>query len=236
MKVVGTAVIVLLLVVVGVFVYFARNTNAIVKDAIESVGSRYVGAPVRVGSVDISLADGRGTLKDLEIGNPPGYAGAYALRADLVSMTLDVAATTSALVVLNAVVVDGARVAAIAKSAQETNLGALARNVPASDSPAPKLIIDRLEMTNTQASVASPYVAQALDVDVPDVHLTQVGRSSGGADAGQVVRQILAPITRSITQSLSTTAMKRLGVDPKKATSEAQRAMQDKLRSLGHKD
>ena len=80
-KIVGAAIVVLLLIVVGIVVYVARNTNSIVKHAIESIGSQYLGAPVRVGSVDISLQDGRGTLKNLEIGNPPGYAGPYALRA-----------------------------------------------------------------------------------------------------------------------------------------------------------
>jgi hypothetical protein len=233
MKVIGAVVGVLLLIVVGVFVYLALNTNSIVKNAIEKIGSQYLGAPVRVGAVDISLKDGRGTLKDLEIGNPPGYAGPYAVRVGLVSMTVDVAGSNAALIVLKTVAVDGAQVAAIAKSKEDTNLGALARNVPASDSPAPKLIIDRLDLTNTRASVESPLVPQALDVDVPDVHLTQIGRASGGADVGQVIEEILAPITRSITAQLRTAALQHL-VDPRKLTSAAQRRMQDTLRSLGH--
>ncbi len=234
MKVIGAVVGVLLLIAVGIFAYIALNTNSIVKNAIESIGSRHLGAPVRVGAVDISLKDGRGTLKDLTIGNPPGYVGPYAVRVGLVSLTVDVAGSNAGLIVLKTVVVDGAQVAAIAKSKQDTNLAALARNVPASDSPAPKLIIDRLDLTNTQASVASPLVKQALDVNVPDVHLTKIGRASGGADVGQVVKQILAPITRAITASLGTAAMQRLGVDPKKLTTDAQRRMQDTLRSLGH--
>lgn len=234
MKIIGAAVAVLLLIVVGVFAYVALNTNSIVKDAIESIGSEHLGAPVRVGSVDISLQDGRGTLKDLTIGNPPGYAGAYALRAGVVSMTVDVASSNAGLIVLKAVAVDGAQVAAVAKTTLDTNVNALARNVPESDSPAPKLIIDRLDLTHTQATVASPFVPQALAVTVPDVHLTKIGRASGGADVDQVIQQILAPITRAIGAQLSTAAMQRLGVDPKKLGSDAQQRMQDTLRSLGH--
>jgi hypothetical protein len=234
MKVVGAAVIVLLLIAVGIFAYLARNTNSIVKNAIESIGSQYLGAPVRVGAVDISLQDGRGTLKKLEIGNPPGYAGPYALRAGEVSMTVDLANSNTSLIVLKAVVVDHAQIAAVAKSTQDTNLNALARNVPVSESPAPKLIIDRLDLTNTQTSVESPFVAKALDVNVPDVHLTQVGRASGDVSVNQVVQQILAPITRSIAVSLGTAAMQRFGGDTKKRTSDALQRMQDTLRSLGH--
>ena len=116
MKVIGAALIVLLLIAVGIFAYVARNTNSIVKNAIESIGSQYLGAPVRVGAVDISLQDGRGTLKKLEIGNPPGYAGPYALRAGEVSMTVDVANSNTSLIVLKAVVVDHAQIMAVAKS------------------------------------------------------------------------------------------------------------------------
>ena len=234
MKIIGAAIIVLVLIAVGIFAYVALNTNSIVKNAVESIGTQYLGAPVRVGSVDISLKDGRGTLKNLEIGNPPGYASGNALRVGLVSLTLDVAASSAELVVLKEVVVDGAQVAAIAKSTKDTNLGALAKNVPTSDSPAPKLIIDRLDLTNTKATVASPLVKQALDVDVPDVHLTRIGRASGGANAGEVIKQILAPITKSITNSLSSSALKSLGLDPNKLKSDAQRRLQDTLQSLGH--
>ena len=75
MKIIGAAVVVLLLIVVGVFAYVALNTNSIVKDAIESIGSEHLGAPVRVGSVDISLQDGRGTLKDLDDRQSAGLRG-----------------------------------------------------------------------------------------------------------------------------------------------------------------
>ena len=61
MKIRSESVAVLLLLVVGVFVYVGYNTNSIVKSAIETIGPQYLGAPVSVSSVDISLEDGRGT-------------------------------------------------------------------------------------------------------------------------------------------------------------------------------
>ena len=125
MKVIGVAIGLVLLLVIGVFVYVAYNTNSIVKNAIETIGPQYLGAPVRVKDVDISLQDGRGTLTNLEVGNPPGYEGPYAVRVGTVSVTLDVAHSTSGLVVLKRVTIDGARVAAVAKSAKETNLRTL---------------------------------------------------------------------------------------------------------------
>lgn len=235
MKVIGVAIALVLLLVIGVFVYVAYNTNSIVKNAIETIGPQYLGAPVRVKDVDISLQDGRGTLTDLEVGNPPGYEGPYAVRVGTVSVTLDVAHSTSGLVVLKRVTIDGARVAAIAKTAKETNLRALSSNVPSSQNSSPiKLIIDELDLTNTQAVVSSPLLSKALEVIVPDVHLKDIGRSTGGADVGTVIDQVLAPITKAVTRSLSEAGMRGLGVDPSQLKSDAALRMNDALQSLGH--
>ena len=240
MKVVGVAIGLLLLLVVGVFAYFAYNTNAIVKSAIETVGTQYLGAPVRVKSVEISVQEGTGTLTELEIGNPPGFDGPYAFRAARVSVSLDAAASKPALVVLKRVTIDGARAAAIAKSPKETNFRALsagASGTGGSDgasASAVKLIIDQFDMTNTQAAVSSPLLPRALEVNVPDVHLTDIGRSSGGASAGEVAQQILTPITKAVSRSLTEAGMKNLGVDSEQMKSDAAKKLNDALQKLGH--
>jgi hypothetical protein len=234
-KVIGVAIVLLLLLVVGVFVYVSYNTDSIVKNAIESIGTQYLGAPVKVNEVEIALQEGRGTLKGLEIGNPPGYNGAYAMRFGTVSVEMDVAHSSAQLIVLKRVTIDGARAAAIANTPKDTNFRALSSNLPTSSSGSPvKLIVDKLDLTNTQAAVSSPLLTRALDVDVPDVHLTDIGRSTNGVDVGTVIAQVLAPITGAITRSITEAGMKGLGVDPGQINSDAAQRMRDTLQSLGH--
>ncbi len=234
MKVLGVAVIVVLLLVVGVFVYVSYNTNSIVKNAIETMGTQYLGAPVQVKEVAITLQDGKGTLTNLEVGNPAGYDGAYALRIGAVAVELDVAHSSTELVVLKRVTIDGARVAAIAKTPKDTNFRVLSSNVPASGGSTIKLIIDKLDLTNTQATVSSPLLARAMEVNVPDVHLTDIGRSSGGVDAGTVIAQVLAPITKAVTRAMTDAGMKGLGVDPEQLKSDAEQRLRETMRGLGH--
>jgi hypothetical protein len=235
MKVIGVIVAILLLIVIGIFVYVGYNTNAIVKTAIETLGTQYLGAPVSVGKVDIALADGHGTLSELEVGNPPGYAGAYALRIGAITFGFDVAKSTSQLVVMKQLTIDGTRVAAVANTPKDTNLKALTANIPASKSPSPlKLIVDKLDVTHTQATVSSPLVAKSFNANVPDVHLKDVGRSSGGAAVGDVIQQVLAPIVAAIAQSVSQQGIKELGVDSDQLKSDAQKKVLDALQGLGH--
>ena len=75
-------------VVVAVLLYAAASLDRLVKQGIETYGSRIVGAPVRVGSVEISLSSGRGTLRELSISNPDGFSSGEALR--LGEITLDI--------------------------------------------------------------------------------------------------------------------------------------------------
>ncbi len=235
MKIIGVAIVLLLLLVVGVFVYVGYNTNSIVKNAIETIGTQYLGAPVKVKQVEIALQEGRGTLKELEIGNPPGYTGAYAMRFGTVSVEMDPTQSNAGLIVLKRITIDGARAAAIANTPKDTNFRALSSNVPASSGESTiKLIVDKLDVTNTQASVSSPLLTRALEVNVPDEHLTDIGRSSNGVDVGTVIAQVLAPITKAVTRSMTEAGMKELGVDPNRLKSDAAQRMRDTLQSLGH--
>jgi hypothetical protein len=235
MKVLGIALLLLLLLVVGVFVYVGYNTNSIVQNAIETIGTQYLGAPVNVKEVEIALKEGRGTLKDLEIGNPPGYAGAYAMRFGTVSVEIDPAQSTRELIVLKRITIDGARAAAIANTPQETNFRALSSNIATSGGDSKiKLIVDKLDVTNTRATLSSPVLPHAFEVNVTDVHLTDIGRSTNGVDAATVVAEVLEPITKAVTRKMTDAARKGLGVDPSQFESEAAQRMRDTLKSLGH--
>ena len=62
------------IVIAGVAVYFYNNIDSIVKNAIEQSGTEITGTKVSVGSVDISLKSGRGTIRDVRVENPDGFS------------------------------------------------------------------------------------------------------------------------------------------------------------------
>jgi hypothetical protein len=49
-----------------------------------------------------------------------------------------------------------------------------------------------------------------------------------------VIEQVLGPITKAVTRSLSEAGLQTLGVDPNQLKSEAALRMNDALQSLGH--
>ena len=205
MKAVLWVVGILVLLLVGAGVYVVVFSGNLLKDGIETYGPDYLGADVAVDAVDLSLAEGSGEVRGLRIGNPAGYEGDSAMRLGRIKLTLDPQQSTQELVVIKSVVVDGAEIAAIAKG-KSTNLQQLMDNVVAAagieDSeqetgPGIKLIIDRLDFTNAKTSVSSDVLGD-MSVDIPDIHLKDIGRASNGVTAAEAVKQLLQPWSSSI--------------------------------------
>ena len=194
---------------VGVGIYIALFSGDLVKDAIEEYAPLYLGADVRVRAVDLSLAEGSGEVRGLQIDNPPGFDGGQAMNLGKIKLVLDPAQISQELVVIKQVEIDGAEIAAIARGGA-TNLQQLMDNVMAmagTSEAAPeaesqvKLIIDRLDFTNAKTSVSSDVLGD-LSVDIPDIHLKDIGRASNGATIGQVIQQLLDPVYKSVSKAM----------------------------------
>ena len=78
-----------------------QNLDALVKEAIVRYGSAAAGTSVQVAAVDISLREGRGTLRGLSVANPPGYSQEALFVLDNISIALDRSTVTADVPVIN---------------------------------------------------------------------------------------------------------------------------------------
>lgn len=79
-----------LIIVAGVAYYVLSNIDSIAEDIIEKSGTYVVGTQVSVESVSISLKEGRATILDLAVANPPGFSDQPAFRFDEVTAVIDI--------------------------------------------------------------------------------------------------------------------------------------------------
>jgi hypothetical protein len=239
MKAIGWIVGIILLVVVGVGVYLVAFSDSLIKDAIERFGPEYLGASVSVDAVELSLTEGSASIRGLSIGNPEGFGDGHAMRFNEATLALDSSQISETLVVVTRVLVDGADVAAVARG-KKTNFQQLLDNItentggasqetqetqePESDSASEmKFIIDKFDFTSAKASLSSDVLG-AMDVTIPDIHLTDIGRKSNGATAAELAQQILKPISSAVTQ-----AAVSQGVDLEGMKQRAQEELEGKL-------
>ncbi len=230
MKIVLGLLAVILLAIGGVGAYLYFNSGALLKSAIEEYGSEAAGVAVRVGSVEVSLADGTGEIRDLRLANPPEFAGGDVMRIGLTRLGINVQESSETLIVLSELAVDAAELNVIARG-RKTNVEALQARVASGDdagSPSagdgaaePKVIVDRLRMTNTKANLDSDIIGQT-SFKVPDVRLDKVGRAEGGITFDELAQRIISPITRDVTREL---VNQGLGLD------EAKERAREKIQS-----
>lgn len=202
------ALILIVAVVAGVFV--SQRIDGWVKDGIETYGPLYTGVPVSVEGVSLSLLSGRGEIRGLEVANPEGYEGDYAIRVGRLAIELRPLGVLDDPVIVDVIEIEGAEVHAETRDLRGTNLQTILRNVreatppPAEDDEAPgrQLIIERLTLTATRGSVTAPRVGNVA-VQVPDLELTEIGRRTNGASIGQVLQQVLEPVVQAVVRSMT---------------------------------
>jgi len=232
MKALGWIIGLVVLLIAGIGVYVVLNSGALLERAIETYGTRYLGAPVSVGGVNVAITEGSAGIDELVIDNPSEFSGPAAFRLGNISATLDTQQISSELVVLKNVSIDGAEINLLAEG-RNTNLKALMdhldREIGATDQAEEtgtasevKLIIDRFSFTNATASVDSDVLGQA-SVTLPDINLSDIGRQSNGATVGQALKQILDPIVRAVTRR-----MVEQGVDLEGARERLEQNLRDK--------
>ncbi len=235
MKALGWIIGIVVLLVAGVVVYVALNSGSLVKRGIEEFGPQYLGVDVSVDEVNLALTEGSAQIKGLHIGNPAGFAGSHLMNLNEIKVILDTNQISDTLVVMKQVVIDGADIAAVAKG-KRTNFQALMDNLEAatggpgegtSESTAGemKFIIDQFSFTNAKASMNSDVLG-ALDLEIPDIRLKDIGRKTNGATGVEIAEQIFKPISAAISKEA---VNQGLDIDGVKAN--VQQKVRDKIGS-----
>jgi hypothetical protein len=182
-----------------------------VKVAVERFGPGIIGAPVTVGAVVLTPWSGRGVIKDLVIGNPPGFKGAHALRVGSVEVELKLSSLASDTIVVKSVVVREPEIL-YEVGGGGSNLSRLQRNAeaampasgaaPAKSGPAKSLFIQDLQVSGGQVGLAASALGgQGATIALPAVQMKNLGGK--GRSPAQAVSQVLAAISGSAAKAVA---------------------------------
>jgi hypothetical protein len=195
---IAVAVVVVCALGAGIL-FMATQLDTFVADAIETYGRAATGTDVDVGRVAIALTESRGSVGNLTIGNPDGFDTDYFLRVSDIDLALDLGSLGGAVPVVREVVVSGAHLNAEQRG-DATNLTEIQRYMtstePATAEPAApgRVIIDRFRLTNGRMTLTSDLLSKPEDVELEDVVVNGIGRSSGGATYAEATEAVLTPI------------------------------------------
>jgi uncharacterized protein involved in outer membrane biogenesis len=211
------AAIVVLAAGAGYWAY--HSLDLIVRVAIEHYAPQVAGVPVKVGGIDLSAADGRGVVRNLEIGNPRGFTAPSAARVGEIRVVLDPATVTEPVVRIRELTVQSA-VITYERGDHGTNLDAIRRNIdgyiassggPSDARPAQakpgrrKFIVDRLAIRGGRVTMTNPALhGQGINFNLPDIELSDLGKRQGGLTASEIGRIVTAELEARIAQRVLT--------------------------------
>lgn len=191
------AALVLLMVIVGIAVFLYNSIDSIVEAAIEKEGSRVLGTKVSVGSVDISLKSGRGTIRDVSVENPKGFSSQEMFTLDEITVDIDVKSLNRDPMVVDEITISAPKVRVEMNAQAQTNVGAVKsavekyQSAPASkgskqDSGFEKrLVIEKFAFEKGAVDLdASAMGVEATNLELPPVRLSNVGGSKGDSPDG----------------------------------------------------
>ena len=209
---VGAAILLILALVGGAW-WLYHSLDSLVASAIRTFGPEITGVSIRLDRVQIEAMDGRATLHGLVVGNPEGFKTDHALSLGEISMTLDLDSLTKDVITIKRISIVEPTVS-YELGTGGSNLAAIQRNVDryvsqsgtkrAERDSDKKLVIEDLSIKSATATVSAVVMqGPPISVPIPDLHLRDIGKQSGGATAGEVVKQVFGTLTQSVTRTIA---------------------------------
>lgn len=210
-----TLVIVL---VVGIAVYLGLDffLGSVVKAGVIGFGPRLTGTKVELGSASLSPLTGSGTLRDLVVGNPPGWSDQNAFSLGRVHIKVEPFSIFGDHIVIDEIIVDGpvfnyetklvsSNIKDLLKGIKGFSSGKDAGKVPAAKNGQPiKFVVGKFRLTNGTARLG--VGAAGLPIPLPPISIDDLGVKEGGITpdqlAGVMMENVLAGIVTGTADAL----------------------------------
>ena len=207
-------VVILAVIGAGLF-YLISSLDDLVKTAIEKAGSKAAGVAVTVADVKITPSEGKGVVRGLTIGNPPGFSSPSAVRLGEIALVLDIGSLTKDPIVIRSIQVSApeityeldkngaSNIQTIQKKVEAASPGTEGGSAAKSDSSGPKVVVDRLDILHGKVILATPVPGLAADAPLGDIHLTGLGRQNNGLSYDQLASAVLKPLFQGVVKAAS---------------------------------
>jgi AsmA-like protein len=213
-SVIAVLLIVVALTMIGVYL------NSMIKAGVEAAGPRITGTPMKLDAVDLSPFSGQARLKGLVVGNPPGFHTENSFKLADAKVKVDPKTALSNKLIIEEILIDGPEItyegglsgSNIGKIQQ--NVAAFGKSVAPKDAAEPKstkkdptqkkVQINDFILKNGKVTMSTTMLkGQALTVPLPDIHLRDIGKESGGVTVQKAAAEVFTAINKSVIQAVA---------------------------------
>jgi hypothetical protein len=203
--------VVLLVIVALVVVFF--SLNSIVKKGVETVGPQLTKVQIRLEKASLSPFSGRGQLTGLFVGNPEGFKTPSAIQIGDIKIGLQPSSVMADTVVIDLINIQAPEIT-LEESMQGSNLQKILDNLSSGSSGAEKPKAEQPEKKSEKRFCVKDVLIQGgkvkfsatvlqgkvLPVNLPEIHLQQIGTPEKGVTAGELSTEIMKNLVASATK------------------------------------
>lgn len=219
MKKILITILVIVVLIIAALVLLFSNINSLVAKAIEKNGSKVTQTSVSVSGVDISLREGRGTIKGLRIANPPGFDTRDAFSLDDITLDIDVQSLREEPIVIEEIRIESPVISAEITKTGASNIEKIRDNVKAytagssgGETGGRTRRIRIKEFVFEEGRVEVDVSALGLEnrtVDLPEIRLSDIGGAEG-APPDEIAKIILAEVAKKVSSEIAGSQLEQL--------------------------
>lgn len=205
--------------------------GSIVKSGVNTFGPKITQTTVVLKEASLSPFSGKGSLKELTVGNPTGWKSEHAFYLKEISIDLVPKSLTADHIVINSIVIDNPEIIYETTGALTTsNIQDLIKNVqgngsaqpaqasqPAAAQPAKPVKIEIKDFKLTNVTVKVVYGTNNYTVKIPDLIMSDLGTKEGGLTPNEltvaVLKQVGAQVAESALKSAASSSLKDKAIE-----------------------
>jgi len=176
----------------------------VVASSTEAVGTELTGTEVTVEAASVSPFSGSGSITGFRVANPDGYEKDHAVRADEISVDVELSTLFSDPVVVRRIEIE-APVVNLARHGGETNLQTILQNVNRAEeesSSGSDMVVEHFLVTEGAVDL---YVdvggGRSARKELPRIELRNIGTEEGGLAIQEVVGRVADRVFGAALQS-----------------------------------
>jgi AsmA family len=216
-KIFWSVVIILLVLVIAVAIVAGFFLNPIVKESVETIGPKITKTSVTLDAVNLSLLTGSAKINGLVVGNPEGYKSTNAISVGTIAVGVNPFSLLSDKIVVRSLHVEtpeitfegglgGNNLSKILDSVNGTaqNGEPVSTNADGQAKPSKKIEVDDLLITGAKVHVLLTELGgKRMTLTLPEIHLTDLGKGSGGLTATDLTRRVLQEIISATVKAIT---------------------------------
>ncbi len=217
MKKLFITLFILVAVGVGTIISLTFFLDKAIINGAETFGPELTGGKVLIEKVDLNILSGSGKISGITIGNPKGFATDAAIKLKSIQVAIDLKSLLGNKIRVKQVLIDGPEIT-YETSLKGNNLNTILANIQTATSsteqnstkptgkeqPGKQMQIDDLLIKNGTISLSATILkGKALAVDLPQIHLQDIGKDGDDASIAEVTKKVFTKLHQATISAVS---------------------------------